>query len=165
METGGTTKQAILEQLTDFYLSSGDFNGLPGSTLIKRFGSDDLLRNLIELVEEDEASVVFGNVHPNPHIRALPDIPKEDQVSKLRAGELSAACVYPLQKHLQEIVDRSQYENRPYVLVMALGTPQLDFRAFDLSVLEFYRNDPRYIYENDDIRGWISISDEYFESQ
>ena len=62
-------------------------------------------------------------------------------------------------------MDRSTYENKPYILAMALGTPQLDFRAFDLSVLEFYRNDPRYIYENDDIRGWISISDEYFESE
>jgi hypothetical protein len=132
--------------------------------LIERFGSDNLLRYLIELVEEDKVSVVFGNVHPNPHIRALPDISKENQVSKLQAGELGGACVYPLQKHLQEIVDRSQYENRPYILAMALGSPQLDFRAFDLSVLEFYRNDPRYLYENDDIRGWISISDEYFES-
>ena len=27
--------------------------------------------------------------------------------------------------------------------------------SFDLSVLEFYRNEPRYIYENDDIRGHI----------
>jgi hypothetical protein len=33
METGGTTKQAILKQFTDFYLSSGDFNGMPGITL------------------------------------------------------------------------------------------------------------------------------------
>jgi hypothetical protein len=165
MGTSGTTKQAILEQITDFYLSSGDFNGLPGITLTKRFGSNTLLRSLIELIEEDKASVVFGNVHPNPHIRALPDIPKEEQIRKLQARELSAACVYPLEKYLQEVIDRSEYENRPYILALALGSPQLDFKAFDLSVLEFYRNDPRYIYENNDIRGLISISDEYFESE
>jgi hypothetical protein len=29
------------------------------------------------------------------------------------------------------------------------------YLSFDLSVLEFYRNDPRYRYENDDIRGHI----------
>jgi len=70
-----------------------------------------------------------------------------------------------LEKYLQEVIDRSEYENRPYILALALGSPQLDFKAFDLSVLEFYRNDPRYIYENNDIRGLISISDEYFESE
>jgi hypothetical protein len=160
-----TVKEDVLEQVTDFYLSSSDFNGVPVATLVERFGSDELIRSLVEIIGEDKASVVFGNVHPNPHIRALPDIPKEDQIRKLRAGELSGACVYPLPAHLRGVVNRSQYENRPYDLAMALGSPQLDFRAFDLSVLEFYRNDPRYIYDNDDIRGWISISDEYFESE
>ena len=29
------------------------------------------------------------------------------------------------------------------------------YRSFDLSILEYYRNDPRYRYENDDIRGHI----------
>lgn len=32
-------------------------------------------------------------------------------------------------------------------------------------MLEAYRNDPRYSYSNDDIHGWISISDKYFESK
>ena len=77
----GTTRQVLLDQVTDFYLNSSDFNGLPGTDLIERFDSDGLLRNLIELIEQEKVSVVFGNVHPNPHIRALMDIPKEDQIS------------------------------------------------------------------------------------
>jgi len=38
---------------------------------------------------------------------------------------------------------------------LALGEAQLSYRSFDLSVLEFYRNDPRHRYENDDINGRI----------
>lgn len=163
-----TVKQDVLDNITNFYLGSDDFNGLPVVSLVENFDAKELLRALTELIEEDNVSVVFGNVHPNPHIRALPDMPKQGQIDKLRMSieenGLDPACAYPLSNHLHDMVDRSQYENRPYMLAMALGTPQLDYKAFDLSVLEFYRNDPRYMYVNDDISGSISISDEYFES-
>src|SRR5262245_25937727 len=71
---------------------------------------------LTELIEEDKVSVVFGNVHPNPHIRALEDIPKEEQINFLSSDRLEYACAYPLPKHLEEVVDRSQYDGRPYQL-------------------------------------------------
>ena len=41
-----------------------------------------------------------------------------------------------------------------------MGCSQLEFRSFDLSALEFYRNDPRFYYRNDDVRGSVSIRDE-----
>jgi len=40
----------------------------------------------------------------------------------------------------------------------------LEFRCFDLSVLETYRNDPRYEYSNDDVRGNISVTYKHFQS-
>src|SRR6185369_8023161 len=42
----------------------------------------------------------------------------------------------------------------------AKGFGQLDYRCFDLSVLEFYRNDPRYYYKVDDISGEIFVEDD-----
>ncbi|HEY2871406.1 MAG TPA: hypothetical protein VGJ56_05790 [Reyranella sp.] len=42
---------------------------------------------------------------------------------------------------------------------LALGAPQLVHRAFDLSVLEPYRNDPQYDYHSDDIFGSLSVRD------
>ena len=45
--------------------------------------------------------------------------------------------------------------------MLAQGAAQLEFRAFDLSVLEFYRNDPRYHYTTDDIHGSISVRQEH----
>jgi hypothetical protein len=47
-------------------------------------------------------------------------------------------------------------------LRLALGEPQLVHVAFDLTILEFYRNDPRYHYRHDDTQGSISISDAYY---
>jgi hypothetical protein len=70
--------------------------------------------------------------------------------------------VYPESAFLNEVVDRNRYAGRPYSLAIAMGGAQLEHRAFDLSVLERYRNDPRFLYRNDDISGMFSIHDEFF---
>jgi hypothetical protein len=44
-------------------------------------------------------------------------------------------------------------------MLLALGEPQLLPISFDLTVLEFYRNDPRYDYYCDDISGSITFLD------
>jgi hypothetical protein len=62
------------------------------------------------------------------------------------------------------VVDSDEFKDRPFTLKIALGEPQLNYAVFDLSVLESYRNDPRYFYSIDDIQGWISVSDEYYKS-
>jgi len=158
---------AILEEVTRFYLESRDFNGIPVFELTRKFNRTDqqLADDLGSLVKQGHVGIVFGDIHPNPHIRAFPDEPIDGQLAKLRTGLLAQACVYPVSDRLQTIVDRHKYEGKPYTMVLALGAPQLDFRAFDLSVLEYYRNDPRYHYKTDDINGSISVSDSYLESE
>ena len=79
--------------------------------------------------------------------------------------QLESICVYPSRTYLENTVDRSSYSMVPFTLRLALGEPQLSFLAFDLSVLEIYRNDPRYYYSNDDISGSISISGSYYEDE
>jgi hypothetical protein len=124
-----------------------------------------LAEDLGLLVKQERISVVFGDLHPNPHIKAFPDEPIDSQLAKLKTGLFIQACVYPTLDLLRTNVDHNKYEGKPYTVALALGAPQLDFRAFDLSVLEYYRNDPRYHYETDDINGSISVRDSYFESQ
>jgi hypothetical protein len=159
-------KLIMLEEITCFYLDSHDFNGMPAMELASKLNLDheNLIKGLSSLIEDETASVVFGDIHPNPHIRAFPDEAKYDQIAKLSTPKLDHACVYPLPKHLEKVVHRSEYEGSPFTLSLALGTPQLAFRAFDLSVLEHYRNDPRYYYSNNDVLGSISVHDEYFRS-
>jgi hypothetical protein len=62
-------------------------------------------------------------------------------------------------------VDPNKYKGMPFSLVLALGAAQLDFRCFDLSVLEIYRNDPRYYYRVGDTEGMISISDKFYRNK
>jgi hypothetical protein len=65
---------------------------------------------------------------------------------------------------LKHAVERAQYKGKPFTLELALGEAQLAYRVFDLSVLEFYRNDPRYRYYCDDIAGSISVQDRMRDS-
>ena len=159
MNRSGGGEQVALEAITEFYIGSRDFNGIPVVNLQQQNGLDEnRLRNILRsLVETNKISLVFGDIHPNPHIKALPDEPVSDQLHKLDTQLSVHTCAYPTQPHLAGVVDAGSYGGRPYELELALGEAQLAFRAFDLSVLEVYRNDPRYRYETNDISGWISI--------
>jgi hypothetical protein len=159
--------EQLLAETTDFYLGSGDFNGYPCHRIRSTTGiaADHLRLLLAQLVSAGAIAVIFGDRHPNPHIRAFRDEPVDRQLEKLENSELRHVCLYPTRNHLDEVVDKREYHGRPYTLEMALGAGQLEYRAFDLSVLEIYRNDPRYFYQTDDINGQICVSDEHYLSQ
>ena len=80
-------------------------------------------------------------------------------------GLTESICVYPSRTYLATLPLETRFEGRPFDLELARGFGQLDYRVFDLSILEHYRNDPRYYYETDFINGSISIRDEYFEKE
>jgi hypothetical protein len=152
--TTTTRKSELLTAVTRHYLDSHDFNGLP-------VGPDILVEDVKELIEAGLLSLVRGDRHPNPHVKAFAAEPIEEQLQKIETGGLEG-CLYPEPLHLQKVVDRSLYEGRPYSLCLALGEPQLSLKYFDLVVLEGYRNDPRYYFQLDDIHGVISIKDEHY---
>lgn len=162
-------KDQIVGQVVEQYLKSGDFNGLPYTTLHKRFKiEEDALNNLLAaLIEEEQIEIVYGDNHPNPHIKAFSGMDKTQQISKLRNhGLLNHACIYPHNNVLKNIPQISEeYADSPYSKELAFGAGQLDFRAFDLSVLEIYRNDPRYQYKTNDISGWVSVADKHYMSE
>ena len=154
------TANELLERVTEFYMNSGDFNGfpVPGADL----GVDELRQRIRPLVESGQLYVNYGDRHPNPHILAFEPEPAEVQVRKLDEGDLASACLYPTVAHLRTVVDQAEYAGRPYTLELALGYPVLGYHCFDLSILESYRNDPRYYYTFD-IDGMISVSNEHYE--
>jgi hypothetical protein len=114
-----------------------------------------------ELVQNGFVTIVFGDRHPNPHIVAFRPEPIVEQLDKLEKGGFGGVCLYPTRSHLETAIDTTEYEGKPYALSLALGEPQLDYRAFGLMVLETYRNDPRYIYTTDDVSGLISVAGAY----
>lgn len=163
-DIGLTDCEAFLSKISDFYIKSDNYNGIPARSLIQEHGEEKVRRILAKLISDGYVSIVFGDYHPNPHIRALPPEPIEEQLEKLMTDKLEDGCVYPNRKHLENVVDYRQFHDKPFECCLAFGEPQLAYKSFELSVLEIYRNDPRYLYQYNDISGLISISNEFFET-
>jgi hypothetical protein len=155
------TTDKIIGAVTRFYLESHDFNGIPAAALAEQLGTawQAVQPRLKELIDDDLVGVLYADTAINPHVNRVGFEPKENQIAKLAGADLHQTCIYPRAKHLAAVVDAARYTREPYKLCLALGEPQLTHRSFDLSVLETYRNDPRYRYENNDINGSISVRD------
>jgi hypothetical protein len=158
-----------LDVITNFYLESHRFNGYPFVNLEQKLGMNfhDAFKFVRENVSNGVLTVVFGDMHPNPHIKAFSDEPKEATIEKLDKHKSTLSgnyhiCLYPTRLQLERIVNSEEYREKPYTYELVLGAGRLEFRYFDLTVLEFYRNDPRYYYQCDDIYGHISIHDEHY---
>ncbi|MCK4983859.1 MAG: hypothetical protein KAS17_13100 [Victivallaceae bacterium] len=149
----------------DQYFKSNDFNGMPIYRLTDDFDVDsnefrEVIKNAID--QEILTVTFFGNTH----ILALSGYPKEKIMEWFNTEDYpSHICLYPHANQLKKSIQLESLKDSPYELELAKGAGQLDYRTFDLSVLEYYRNDPRYSYETDFIRGAIRIKDEYFESK
>jgi len=166
IEDNTMTPEQLILAATEFYMTSRDFNGYPAHHIHRKNAlSYETIRKLFaDLVSDGRGTIVFGDIHPNPHIRAFADEPLEEQLKKLESTALEHSCLYPSAQYLSTVVSPADYQDRPFSRELALGAGQLEFRSFDLTVLESYRNDPRYHYDNDDIRGKISVTDEFYES-
>jgi hypothetical protein len=160
------TQDNLLDLVVGQYLDSQRFNGLAASVVLGRFQTSlEELRDLLTpLIESAQVSVLFGDIHPNPHIRAFRDEPAEKQIAKLINVEIPQFVIYPASETLARRVDARDYAGRPFTLRLALGAGQLDFASFELPVLEYYRRDPRYHFWCNDIQGSISIGNEAYES-
>ncbi|PWB72008.1 hypothetical protein C3F09_07275 [candidate division GN15 bacterium] len=157
-----STPQQLLTEVTVFYLNSREFNGLP--IYVIRGTKEDIEAAICELIRRGELNVCLGDVFPNPHIQALEPESPEVQLDKFRRLSTEHACLYPSRAHLREIVHRQDYAGRPFTLNLALGEPRLIPHYFDLTVLEIYRNDPRYHYDVADSEGAISVKDKHYGS-
>lgn len=149
----------------DQYFSSGDFNGMPIYRLVEEFDveSDEFRQAVRDAIKEE---IITARFHDNTHIIAFSGYPREQILEWFDTEEYpSHTCLYPHAKMLSASDKLSSYKDSPYELELAKGAGQLDYRTFDLSVLEYYRNDPRYSYRTDFIHGSICIEDEYFESE
>lgn len=152
------TQTAMAVRVAEYYLSSRDFNGYPVDILARDFDipQEQALAVVASLVARGRISVVTSH-EDNPHIKRFPSLPKEKQLELLATSDPRHTCIYPSEPYLKRVVKPTQYKGRPFTLRLAHGEPQLAFAVFDLTVLEAYRNDPRYYYYADDISGRISM--------
>ena len=94
-------QQLILDEISNAYLISRDFNGLPVRHLQAQHVLEDieLQQHLAALIDQEKIALVFGDIHPNPHVRALPDETKENQLRKLESSLTVHTCAYPTKGH------------------------------------------------------------------
>lgn len=156
--------EALLKVIADYYLCSRNYNGLPVRALVERIDLSHMRDLVTPLLEADLISVMFGDYHSTPHIKALPPEPVAEQLEKLLTAQFQNACLYPTPRHLCFVLDESKFACRPFEFCLARGEPQLAHKGFELALLEAYRNDPRYHYTYGDFGGRICISDEFFET-
>lgn len=181
--------KTIVQIVTDFYISSRDFNGIPLADLFTKTGlsEEQFKEKILAAVKSREVDLIYEGDIPNPHIKPFPAPKVEEQVAKLASikiveslqtadaesqtfgeGEIKirfavdniGCCVYPTPEHLKKVVDWRQYASRPFTLRLAMGEWQLRPYFFELGILAIYRNDPRYRYHTDDITGSFSAVSE-----
>ena len=142
-----------MKRVREHYRQSNDHNGLPVRALEAYGGSVTL--TIIELISQGEIDLVRGDIHPNPHIKALQAEPVDEQVKKINRLGLGSGCLYPTEGHLRRFANKST-NAAPFTSELDFGVPQLDFRIFDVRVLDWYRNDPRFSFRVNDIQGQIN---------
>jgi hypothetical protein len=155
---------SILASIKNFYFRSPDFNGYPVYRLKQEYAlSNPEAKKLIsEFISSGNIDVVFSG---NPHIRPFSSPSIASQLAQLEQLDFSEHfCLYPTAETLASASEIEAYRDRPYSLELACGVGQLEFRTFDLTVLEYYRNDPRYHYETNSLSGSISVQDKFYES-
>ena len=159
-------KEKILNEIFKHYTHSTEFNGYPIRNIIPLFKIDkkETYEIISELINENKITLNFGDIHPNAHIKAYPGEHKDTQLKKLQIHSSDHICAYPAPEYLINILDPNINNEKPFTKELIFGEAQLSFRVFDLSILEFYRNDPRYSYFNDDISGSVSVRNKFYEN-
>lgn len=150
----------VLKIVTDHFLNSRDFNGIHISNFLKQLqiGWEQGKVELRAFLESGLLSLIDEATDINPNIIRRGFLPVDAQLKILESLNPGYFCIYPTKEQLISVVDQSKYRYEPYKLRLALGEPQLSFVPFDLSILEQYRNDPRYDFKNSDIQGHIYYS-------
>lgn len=153
------TKQELLKKITEYYLGSHDFNGLPVRTI--DLPIDELKKNLAELIDDGDISIRTGEGMDNPYVKRMKSQPKEEQIKSLKeVDDITHVVAYPEGDKLKKAVVPQKYKGKPYKLAVAKGIPVLECAFFKLEVLEKFRNDPRYHYRINDIVGAIYSLDD-----
>ena len=158
------SEHLILSLVTDHYLKS-EFNGLSCSVVqrVMELGDRELRRAVRSLIADGMLDINFGQNFGNIAIRAWSLGSIEMQLQKFDTSEPMDFILYPALSHLKRAASR-KFRGQSFTRELAFGRGQLEPEFFDVSVLEFYRNDPRYYYRCNSVSGQISVSDAFYAS-
>ncbi len=132
----------IINKVVKHYLESHDFNGID----VENFDSNSEYPVIKKLIRDGKIDLIW---YAHFYIKNFKARPVNAQIEKIENDGFSG-CLYPTPELLKEL-KAGDRKKSPYTRELMRGVPQLSFRFFDLRMLEWYRNDPRFICEGDDI--------------
>lgn len=158
------TAPRLLSETTVFYSASRDANGLPVHNILSsgQITKKRLTTLVKRLVAQGRMEVVWEETDINPHIRRLPRRFRRAFEDAVERHDIGNACLYPTEHVIRQKIDLDKWKEEPYTTRLWLGGSHLDLVFFDLAVLEKYRNDPRYKYQQTFFGGTLSIGDEHY---
>src|ERR1044072_5657135 len=98
----------IRDLVLENYLTSGDFNGTSLLALSQHLdlSATSVSRAVKQLLSRGSVTAVFGDVHPNPAIKALSDEPKRILLRKFASPQKRRyAYIYPSAALLRRRLD------------------------------------------------------------
>lgn len=156
----------ILAKATEFYSKSMDANGLPYASLLREAeDAASLEETVCAAARAGDIEVRFESAEINPHIRRLPRHMIPDFEYSYERHGLAGACLYPSIENIESTLDLTRLNNEPYSLRLWAGGNHLDLVFFDLDVLDRYRSDPRFNYQQHFFGGSITLGREHYESE
>jgi hypothetical protein len=153
----------LIKEIAASYVNSSDFNGLSLHHILR--DRPEALETLKALVSKGLVEVYSGE-YDNPHIKRLPVLSVQQQVRFLTGTDADTfVCLYPSIKYMRRILPGNRFRSRPFTRLLALGHPQLEPIFFQLSVLERYQSDPRYVFRFNGLDGHISVKEKPYRSR
>ena len=105
-------KKELLQRVTNYYINSGDFNGLPDYEI-----PSSEIEDLVALIEDDLVRILTEDDDVNIYInRCNCFAEKEEQIKAV--NKKSRCTIYPTQEHLATVNIR---ENKPFTEMLAQG--------------------------------------------
>ena len=155
--------EEVKQHVGQYYLDSGDYNGISLSQLAARLGVKvvRLRKTVIDLAKAEMISIVSPR-QSNPFVKMF-DVPIKEQLDGLEERDPKFVCLYPTRAAIEEVIDPSDYDDRPFTKSLILVAPKLVALPFRLDVLDAYDRDPRYWFRFYDFGGTISTHGEYYE--
>lgn len=144
-------KNELFEHIVEFYLNSGDFNGIPMYCL-PSYNPEDM----VELINEGLVETISESETINPHIKGFEFELTTDQHVSNAAGKNGQVCFYPTKKALESTAVE---HSKPYTALLQKGRAQFDIIFFDIEVLERYINNPKYSILDYGYKGSVCLQD------
>lgn len=151
-------KTEILNNITNYYINSHDFNGIPYMEIknkYKNYDENDFKAIIIDLIKE---KLITLNYTINPHVKQYSDFPITQQIEVLKNNSVKQIYFYPTEEHLESTLDENKYSDKPFINMLYFGKPQLEPLFFDMRILAEYSNDSYHINVISDYSGAIAYN-------